>query len=478
MSEPFLNKSGALALVIIIIFLLGFRWFGLILHHFGRMKYRSTRRGENPSNINLPDIAVILAVVDHQSENFIPTVESILKNLPGHLYIVTVGSEACRKVERQMTAIRQIYRHSKIHIGAVNKANKRRQIAHAIRAINDSTSRLTVITDQGVYWPSMFLMSACFPFDDMDIAAVTVPKRVHTGSSLGIWGHVKAHLFSFYYSVQAEDNRAVNNLDNSALFGGPTTLVRTNYLKEDKFKSEFENERWFFGRSGPVKGEEHFYLNRYLLGRDKRIFFEDSPEATISIEMNSIGKFIDEFLCTTRNNWRTCYFAALNCVSLLVRTRHVTYPAAAVMTWWPNVVSFVLLIDLLSIILAFNYSLLNNAALYAWLIVTIMVVIVQAITGLLVARRMHRSNGGKFNVLTTFICVILSITFQYALECFKIAALLTFWKTETEKPASQDMEMRGESELPWNWGYMIMRDDGEFWHTAYGMSWHDFIIEE
>jgi hypothetical protein len=324
----------------------------------------------------------------------------------------------------------------------------------------------------------MFLMSACYPFDDTEVAAVTVPKRAHIRSPGGIWGHIKAHFFSFYYSVQAEDNRAVNSLDGSALFGGPTTLVRTHYLKEDRFKNGFENEKWFFGPSGALKGDEHFYLNRYLLGGNRRVFFQDSPEATVSVEMNSVGEFISKFLRTTRNNWRTCFSMAPICAWLLVRRRHVIFPAAAYMTWWPNLFSFVLLIDLLSILLAFNYSLLNEVALYAWLIVATAVVTIQAISGLLVARRMHRSDGGNFNIPTTFVCMLLSLPFQYALEFLKIAALLTFWKADTEECASQDIEMVGESELPWSWGHMFIHEDDQFWHTAYGMSWHLFAIEE
>ncbi|RGP66896.1 hypothetical protein FSPOR_6278 [Fusarium sporotrichioides] len=449
MLDTFLTKTGALALAIVLIILSCFRWFGLLLHHRGRMAYRPTPFGKPPRDINVREIAVILPVVNHQSENLIPTVESILMNLPGQLYVMVVGREAYDKVEPEMGTLRQKYKFSNIHVGAVNKANKRRQIAHALGTINHRHSRLTVITEQGAYWSPLFLMSACYPFDDTEVAAVTVPRMAHIPFSGGVWASIKAHLISFYYSVQAKDNRAVNSLDGSALFGGPTTLVRTHYLKEDRFKNEFEAETWVFERSGPLTGDEHFFLNRYLLRGNKKIFFQDSFEAVVWLEMNSVCDFVGGFLRTTRNNWRTCFSMAPTCAWLYVRHNHVIFPAAAFMTWWPTIFSFALLIDILSIILAFNYSLLNKAALCVWITVTSLMVITQAVSSLSVAKRMYNND---FNVFVTFFCMLISFPFKYALEFLKIVALLTFWKTDAEGP-SQAVEAMGEQNLPWSWDF-------------------------
>ncbi|KAL4729153.1 hypothetical protein ACLX1H_003564 [Fusarium chlamydosporum] len=478
MTQSFLSKQDALALVIVLLIVYSIRWFGLFLHHCGRMAHRTTPRGEMPSNINLRDIAVILPVVDHESASFVRTVESILENLPGQLYVVLVGREALEMVRDAIATLRRRYGHTQIHISAVNKANKRRQIAHAMDTISYRDTRLTVITDQGAYWPPLFLMSACYPFDDTEVAAVTVPKRVHMPPSDCIWDHVKAHLFSFHYSLQAEDIRSVNSLDGSALFGGPTTLVRTHYLKEDRFKNECEQEKWFFERSGVLKGDEHFYLARYLIGSHKSIYFQDSPEATVSVEMNSLAKFIGEFLRTTRNDWRTCYLMAPTCAWNLVRHRHVIYPAAALMTWWPTLFSFIpfaLIVDFLSIVLAFNYGLLSDGLLAAWLGVASSVVGLQFISGLFVAGRMFYSDGNNFNVITTCLCIMLAFPFQCTLEFVKTAALLTFWKADTEERVSQDIEMVGESQIPWHWDHMYIDDDDEeYWNVAHNLSWRLF----
>ncbi|GKU02507.1 hypothetical protein FLAG1_04085 [Fusarium langsethiae] len=433
MLDTFLTKTGALALALVLISLSCFRWFGLLLHHHGRIAYRPTPFGKSPRDINVREIAVILPVVNHQSENLIPTVESILMNLPGQLYVMVVGREAYDKVEPEMGTLRQKYKSLNIHVGAGNKANKRRQIAHALGTINHRHSRLTVITEQGAYWSPLFLMSACYPFDDSEVAAVTVPRMAHIPFSGGVWASIKAHLFSFYYDVQAEDNRAVNSLDGSALFSRPTTLVRTHYLKEDRFKNEFEAETWVFERSGSLTGDEHFFLNRYLLGGNKKIFFQDSFEAVVWLEMNS----------------RTCFSMAPTCAWLYVRHKHVIFPAAACMTWWPTIFSFALLIDILSIILAFNYSLLNKAALCVWITVSSLMVITQAVSSLLVAKRMYNND---FNVLVTFFCVLISLPFRYALEFLKIVALLTFWKTDAEG-TSQAVEVIGKDNLPWSWDF-------------------------
>ncbi|KAJ4131768.1 hypothetical protein NW768_005965 [Fusarium equiseti] len=466
MFNSFLNKEGALALAIVLIVIYYFRCLWLAIHHLGCAKYRSTPRTQHPKTIDPTKIAVILPVVDHKNENLLSTVESILANRPQQLYVVSVGQEAFDTVEAQMAPLREKFGYTQINVGAVNKTNKRRQIAHALESIDPRVHSMTVITDQGTYWPSRFLMSTCCPFDDPEVAAVTVPKRAHLGPSNCIWDKVKAHLFSFYYSVQAEENRAVNSFDSSALFGGGATLARTHYLKEDRFKREFEHEKWFFGRSGVLKGDEHFFLNRYFLTGNKPIYFQDSPEATVSVEMNTVDHFISEFLRETRNNWRTCWNIVITSHWLLIRRRHVIYLAAAFMTWWPNIFSFVLLADILSVIMAFNYDLLSNEYLHAWLAVHGTVLGLQAIVGLFVAIRMHRSDGSEFNIVVTLLCLLLSLPFQYALEFVKIAAILTFWKADTEERASDDIEMTGDSELPWSWGWQFMHEDDEFLNPA------------
>ncbi|CAF3542062.1 hypothetical protein QX201_013103 [Fusarium graminearum] len=449
MSDSVLSKVGALAILVILIIISGFRWYRLLLHRRGLKAYRPTPRGKSPRDNDLQDIAVILPVVDHQSDNFIPTVKSILWNFPGQLYVVVVGRDAYDKVEPQMAALRKKYEHSQIHIGAVNKASRRRQIAHALGTINHRDFRLTVITEQGAYWPPRFLPSACYPFDDQYVSAVTVPKMAHLPLQGGIWAHVKAYLFSFHYCVQAEDNCVVNCLDCSALFGGPTTLVRTYVLKENRFKDEFEKEMWFHERFGPLTGGEHFFLNRYLLGGNKKIFFQDSPDATVSVEMNSICEFIGEFLRTTRDNWRTCYSIAPQCASLYYHHGHVIYPAATRMTWWPTIFSLATQIDLLTIVLVLNDNLLNKAAFCVFIIATFLMATAQAVLGLLVVRRMQRNN---FDVIAPLSCALLSLSFQCALNLLKGVALLTFWKTDDES-ASQNIEVPGERNLPWSWDF-------------------------
>jgi hypothetical protein len=466
MWDSFLDKKGALALAIVLIIIYFPRCFGLALHHFGRAKYHSTPRTQHPETIDLYKIAVILPVVDHNSDNLLPTIESILINRPQQLYVMVTDQEAFDKVEAEMDPLREKFGYTQINVGAVNITNKRRQIAHALKYIDPRVHSMTVITEQGTYWPSRFLMSACCPFDDPEVAAVTVPKRAHLQPSNCIWDKVKAHLFSFYYSVQAEDNRAVNSFDGSALFGGGATLVRTHYLKDDRFKREFEHEKWFFGRSGALKSDEHFFLNRYFLSGNKYVYFQDSPEATVSVEMNTVGHFLSEFLRETRNNWRTSWNMVITSHWLMIRRRHIIYPAAAFMTWWPNIFSFVLLADILSVIMAFNYDLLNDEFLHAWLAVHGTVVGLQAMVGLFVAIRMHRSDGSDFNIVVTLLCLLLSLPFQYALEFVKIAAILTFWKADTEERASDDIEMTGDSELSWSWGWEFDHDDNEFLNPA------------
>ncbi|KAF4970766.1 hypothetical protein FSARC_2279 [Fusarium sarcochroum] len=444
-SSP-LTGPGAIVSLVILGIILILRTTRFTLNQVGRARYRPASPQPNRT-ATANNCSVILPIMYPHDPNLEDCAHSILANFPAHLYIVTVGVEARNQVEGKLGHLRALYGATQINVGAVNKANKRRQIAHALSNISTS---VTAITDQGVYWPKTFLGSALLPFDDINVAAVSVPKLARKPVPKHAWGSFWACLISCYHALSADENRAVNALDHSALFGGSTVLFRTYHCATEEFKRKFENETCFFGRSGVLKEDEHCFLNRHFLQHACDVAFQDTPEATIQVDQGSILEFMGEYLRTTRNTWRLS-------ISMLTHETLMIHPLGCFLTWLSSLVSFTILTDALIIILMY-YNGIFDETLVLWLGVGISLLIVQLLVALQVVMRVRRS-GGKFNWLTILMCIILSFPAQYALELLRVVALLTFWKGKTEDCKPLDLEQRGERhEPPWIWGFMEMID--------------------
>ncbi|KAF4438623.1 hypothetical protein F53441_12756 [Fusarium austroafricanum] len=428
MSNLSITSPGAIASLIVIILLLSLQAARFYTIQVGRAKYSPTQRLVHRQH----DCSVILPIQNQKDPMLDSCVRKILQNYPQNVYLVLVGVEGQDTLSNRLQPFRRTYYNTQLHIGAVNTANKRRQIAHAMAYIDTA---LTVVTDQDIHWPSNFLDSALAPFSNRKVGAVTVPKIVRKPQ--GFWASLPACLFSCYYSLVAEESRAFNALDSSALFAESTVAFRTRFSQETRFNQQFENDPCLNRWSGTYKADEYLFFNRYFLQADCDdetaclVVFQDAPEATVQVEGRSIIGFLGEYLRTTRNTWRLSR-------SMIRRNERRRYPYAFIAMWLSSFVSFTMIQEAIIAVLIYVNPGLQQTWIF-WIVLEFCIIVHQLIMGRQAASRLSHS-GGKYNNFMIFMSILVGLLGQYVLELLKIVALFTAWMADVEKPKREDPE--------------------------------------
>ncbi|KAH7483946.1 hypothetical protein FOMA001_g6946 [Fusarium oxysporum f. sp. matthiolae] len=370
---------AAIVSVVILSIIIVIRLTGFAMLQYGRRRYP-----EPHGRLNFPkEISVILTIRDPNDPNLLDYVRSILKNKPEQLFITTSDRKAQHRVEGKLTGLRFAYSATQISVGAVNEPSRRREIAHALASVS---TPLTVLTDQGVHWSSRFLESALIPFADGRVGCVTVPMIARKRD--GIWGSFWTCLFSCYYGLMAEKNRALNALDSSALFSGSPVLFRTKLAAQLRFKQQFEAEPCLNRWRGVHKADEYLFFNRYLLQEAVHevpclVVFQDTPDATVQADRRSIAEFLS--------------FA-----------------------------SFTLIYEILFVLLVHFTIHLDDDEWIAWGTFGSLLLIFQTVVGAQIVRRITANNYGYDDCSTgTLLALLLVQLAYYVLEVLRLVALAT-----------------------------------------------------
>lgn len=435
-----ITGTGSIVCIVLLAIVLLLRLIRFTINQIGSRKYHAVVLRQRPA-VLYSNCSVILPITHTEDRSLRKCIHRILRNRPAHLYIVTIGTEAQRQVNAKLERFRSDSAFAtQISVGAVNKANKRRMISHALSIID---TPVTVVIDQGVLWPKGFLHSALASFDDPAVSAVAVPKIVRRPVSwfYALW----ACLVSCYHGLLADENQAINALDSSVLFGGSTALFRTYHGADPKFRAEFENKASSYSQVGVLHGDETCFFNCYFLQEGGTVVFQDVPDTTVQVNLPTLCGFIREYIRTTHSTWRLSG-------SMLHHKSWKKFPWACYNTWLYSIFSYALINDVLVIALAYYNNSLNQA-MYFWIDVGIVVLFFQMAMALDVALHV-RHRGGRYGFFTIFLCVLLSFPAQYVLDFLKIIAGLTCWMSETHVRISADPEqIVSENEEPaWIWG--------------------------
>jgi hypothetical protein len=101
---------------------------------------------------------------------------SILRQTPAKVFMVTVGNAMLVECENFFAPLRRQFPATEISVHAIGIANKRLQVAYAIRLV---TTPITVMADDHVFWMSPnFLPSILAPFESPRVGLVGVNKEV------------------------------------------------------------------------------------------------------------------------------------------------------------------------------------------------------------------------------------------------------------------------------------------------------------
>ncbi|KAF5645460.1 hypothetical protein F52700_2023 [Fusarium sp. NRRL 52700] len=423
---------GAIVSIVLLSLLIVIRITGFAILQYGRWKYQHFHGRLNGSK----DITVILTIRDYKDPTLVDYIRSILKNKPEHLRITTSNRKAQHRVDGKLNGLRFAYSDTKISVGAVNEPNRRREIAHALDPVD---TPFTVLTDQRVYWPEGFLKSALIPFANHRVGCVTVPMMARRRD--GIWGSFWTCLFSCYYCLVSEKNRALNALDSSIVFTGSPILFRTKLIAQPRFKQQFEAEPCLNRRHGVHKADEYLFFNRYFLQEEAPreepclVIFQDTPEATVLVDRRSVAEFISEYLHMTRNLWRLSRV-------MVRRKERSQYPCAFLLTHLVSFVSFPLVYEILFFLLVHFTIHLGDDEWVVWYVFEYSLTFFLMAVGFRIIRRFAVGGGYGFGIGTSAMVLLVACPAYYALGILRLVALATAWKADVELVSEDEIKVR------------------------------------
>jgi cellulose synthase/poly-beta-1,6-N-acetylglucosamine synthase-like glycosyltransferase len=317
-----------------------FRYLRLVVHMISFwFLYKPTNRRAN-GQYTEEDVSVIIPTVDPSNPDFASTLASVLENQPLKVLIVTVEGEGRVQTAQKMADnLQDHYPNVVIHVSATRVASKRAQVAHAIPLV---TTALTVLCDDHVWWPSKnFLRTAAAPFEDSYVGGVGTNKRVVRNKTGFGWTSFFNILGALYLERHNFEIRATNAVDGGVfVISGRTAVYRTDILQHQKFLRGFVNERFFFGKFGPLNADDDNFICRWLVTNGWTVKIQYGEDARIETTLGEWPKFPSQCLRWSRTTWRS------NTASLLTdRTVWRRQPWCVYAVYLTSLVNFALFYD-------------------------------------------------------------------------------------------------------------------------------------
>ncbi|KAI0475295.1 nucleotide-diphospho-sugar transferase [Xylariaceae sp. FL0804] len=285
--------------------LFAFHYLRVTVHIIGYLAYKPAPLPKKPT-CTPADCTVILPTVDPKGKDFLECCQSVLQNCPGRLLVITVGQALLSTTESILEPLAIKYPQTRITVTSTDVASKRIQVAHGICTVE---TPFIVLVDDHVFWPSSnFLAIALAPFEDPEVGVVGTNKRVRRSEP----GYGLASFFNFLGCIYLErhnfDIRATNAIDGGVfVVSGRTSLWRTAVVQpRDDFLAGFTNERFCFGRFGPLDADDDNFLTRWAVRRGWRIRVQFADDARVETTLGECPRrFLSQLLRWTRTTWRS-----------------------------------------------------------------------------------------------------------------------------------------------------------------------------
>ncbi|KAF7554497.1 hypothetical protein G7046_g6797 [Stylonectria norvegica] len=380
------------------------------------------------------DCTVIIPTIGVQHEDHLlhDCVCSILQNYVHTIIIVTAGEIQRDRVNDLVGYLRYQYPETEIHVGALPRTNKRRQIAHAIEHV---ITQVTVLVEDYAAWPRAFLPLALAPFSDSKVGGVGTNKRLRRRESGFNWDSFWCFLRCV--SVERTNYEATCNsvIDRSASFiDNATAFYRTTILKDDPEFLERYRGSYFFSEPCTPRADDDAFITRWLIARNWRVQTQASKETCIEVASCAFPRSVIECDRYVRSQWRS-NFAMLQCVPNL----WVKQPWSAFGIYcWGTV----------------NYALFRDAAvLYAFVLTefyankpwTLGVVV-----AVLIAVKLIKPFAHFLQEPFDIVFVPGLVLFGYFHTVLKMKNLFTFFRLQTRPVDEEEDDFEGQ--IPWIWG--------------------------
>jgi len=274
----------------ILLFIL--RYLRLIVHMISFWLCKPTPVPIDPTYFP-EDCTVIMPTVDPENPDFTECLTSILANKPSGIIIVTVGAEKLR-LTREITAALS----PSIRVTAIEQANKHAQVCHALSRVR---TRITVLVDDHVFWPSTnFLRTMLAPFEDASIAAVATHKcvrRDQPGFTFAAFWNVIGALYLERHNFELA---ATTNIDGGVfVISGRTSAYRTAILHDPEFIVRFT------GMLSPLNADDDKFITRWVVKRGWKVQFQCCEDAPIETMLGEYPKYLSQVLRWVRTAWRS-----------------------------------------------------------------------------------------------------------------------------------------------------------------------------
>ncbi|EAU37664.1 conserved hypothetical protein [Aspergillus terreus NIH2624] len=281
-----------------------FRYLRLVVHIFSFwFLYKPALIPRQPT-YSRRDCSIILPTVDPSNPDFEECLLSCLRNGPGEIIIVTVGEKLTTLTKTLVSPIQALFPDTVITVETSKVANKRLQVAHGLQFVK---TKITVLLDDHVFWPSnKFLPTILAPFEDPKVGVVGTNKRVRrTDKGFNIrsfWNMLGA----LYLERHNFEIRATNAIDGGVfVISGRTSAYRSAIIQDPSFIKDFTNEKFFFGKFGPLNADDDNFLTRWAVRHGWDIKIQYCPDALIETTLGTYPKFLSQCLRWVRTTWRS-----------------------------------------------------------------------------------------------------------------------------------------------------------------------------
>lgn len=277
------------------------RYLRFLVNSFaGTFLYRAAAASSRPQ-YNNGHVAVIIPTVAPNTSAFMKCCESILANFPRVLVIVTVGMKLEGDVNGKVGRLRSRFPDTEFIVTRTEEANKRRQIVAASKHINSEDTPITICVDDHVYWKPSFLAALLPAFEDPKVGLVGTNKKViRNATELTVKG-LYASFTNFIACLYLErDNFRIRSEPyiDGAVFcvSGRTSAMRTIILQNEDYQDGYSNERFFFGKFGPLNPDDDNYTVRWILRHNWKLAFQLTKDTEITTPLGETHKFWSQVL--------------------------------------------------------------------------------------------------------------------------------------------------------------------------------------
>jgi cellulose synthase/poly-beta-1,6-N-acetylglucosamine synthase-like glycosyltransferase len=179
-------------------------------------------------------------------------------------------------------------------------ANKRRQLCQAIPLVK---TKILVLADGDVKWPSTILPWLLAPFEDPKIGGVGTSQRVtrpESGSFIercwNWWGRAYIERRNFEIS-------ATHWIDGgTSCMSGRTHAVRTEIINSRAFLSAFQEERW---GEHLLNADDDNFVTRWLFANRWKTWVQYNQYCEVETTLENSSKFLKQCSRWARSNWRS-----------------------------------------------------------------------------------------------------------------------------------------------------------------------------